>query len=318
MSLFPASVEIALAGIPRGYKSQVYLVDPVYGNDNAPGTKWNAPLKTVPVAYAKTVDGQNDTVCIIPNATQNNVLVALDWAHNYTHLVGLGANLPGLGQRARITSLTTAALLYTLDVQGSGCMFKNLNIQNECVANADSGAVIISGMRNYFENVFMSGMISSVPAARAGAYSVALQGPENYFLRCAIGVATIERTQASTELYISGANTKRNHFNQCKFTSQSVYATHSLVQIAAATQIWDMIFEDCLWHNLAMTGGGAGGNKINHALVDGATMFHQIMLRGKNEVIGCTQFTDVAAYMWSTEPAPAGAGAHIALNNLTT
>ena len=318
MSLFPASVEIALAGIPRGYKSQVYLVDPVYGNDSAPGTKWNAPLKTVLAGYNKLVDGRNDTLCITPSPTQNNLAASLDWTKSYAHMVGLGANLPGIGQRARITSLTTAALVYTIDFQGNACMFKNLNIQNECVANQNSGAAIVEGMRNYFENVFMSGMISSVPAARSGSYSVAVQGPENYFLKCAIGVATICRTQSNAELYLSGSNCKRNYFNDCKFTSQSVTAGKRLVEIAAATEIWDMTFENCLFHNFPMTAGGAAGSKIDHAIVDGATMTHQIIFKGKNEVVGCTAVADVVTYIWTTEPAPAGVGAHIALDNLST
>jgi len=205
-----------------------------------------------------------------------------------------------------------------LTLSGNGCIFKNLNIQNECVADVDSGALLLAGMRNYFKNCFISGMIHLTPAARAAAYSCTVTGPENFFDDCAIGVSTIERTAHNAELILAGSNCKRNHFRKTQFLSQSVDTGKVLVRIAAATEIWQMTFEDCTWWNLNMTSGGAAGSAIDHALEDGATMKHMIFLKGLNTALGCTQFTDVAASVWTHGAAVGGAVAPIALNNLTT
>jgi hypothetical protein len=320
MSLFPKSALLyeALVGIPRGPHSKVYIVDPQHGSDSNPGTTFEQPLLTLAAAEDKCVDNHNDVVLIVGGPTAVNLTAALAWDKSYTHLIGLTGDLPGVGQRARITSATDAAIGVTITLSGNGCIFKNLNIQNENVADADSGALLVSGMRNYFKNCFISGMLSLVPAARTAAYSCTVTGPENFFDDCAIGVSTILRAAANAELILSGLNCKRNHFRRCQFLSQSVTAGKVLVRIAAATEIWQMTFEDCTWWNLDMTSGGADGASIDHALEDGATMKHMIFLKGLNTGLGCTQFTDVATSVFTHGAAVGGAVAPIALNNLTT
>ena len=321
MGLFPrhAVYYEALTGLPRGPYSRVFLVDAQHGDDDNNGQSFEHPLLTLEAAEDLCVDNHNDVVAIIGGPTQLNLAAALTWDKSYTHLVGLTNDLPGVGQRARLTSATDAAIAAMLTVSGNGCIFKNLNIQNECVADADSGALVVSGMRNYFRNCFISGMIGSAPAARAAAYSATVTGPENYFDRCAIGVSTIERTAHNAELILSGSNCKRNHFRKTQFLSQSVDAGKVLVRIAASTELWQLNFEECIWSNLAMnSGAGAGGTKIDHAIEDGATMYHQIQFWGLNTAFGCTAFVDVATYAFTHGAAVGGAVAPIALNNLTT
>jgi hypothetical protein len=305
--------------LPMGPKSKTILVDPVNGSDSNTGMNLEQPLLTPATAEDMCIGGQNDAVLILGGASAMNLTGTLVWDKSYTHLIGLTGNLPGVGQRARITSAVTTAITEMLTLSGSGCIFKNLNIQNECSADADSGAMTISGMRNYLKNCFISGMIHTTPAARANAYSLKMTGPENYLDRCAIGVSTIERTSTNAELILSGSNCKRNHFRKTQFLSQSVTAGKVLVRIAAATELWQLNFEECIWSNLAMnSGAGAGGTKINHAIEDGATMYHQIQLWGLNTAFGCTQFVDVATYTFTHGAAVGGAVAPIALNNLTT
>jgi hypothetical protein len=319
MGLFPKQLEAVLAGMPWGPHSHAYIVDPQHGSDSNDGLRWSKPLLTLAAAENKCADNHNDVVLLVGGPTKNDLTEALTWDKSYTHLVGLTGDLPGVGQRGRITSATDAAIGVTITLSGNGCIFKNLNIQNENVADADSGALLVQGMRNYFKNCFISGMISSVPAARAAAYSMTVTGPENYFEDCAFGVATICRTAANAEVIFGpGNNVKRNHFRRCQFLSQSVTAGKVLARIAASTEIWQMTFEDCSWLNLDMTSGGADGASINHAIEDGATMHHQLFFKGLNTSIGCTQFIDVATYAWTHGAAVGGAVAPIALNNLTT
>jgi len=320
MGLFPKQALYfeALTGIPRGPHSHVYLVDAQHGSDSNNGLSFERPLLTLAAAEDLCVTNHNDVVAIIGGPTQLNLTANLAWDKSYTHLVGLTGDLPGVGQRARITSAADAAIVEMLTLSGNGCIFKNLNIQNECSANADSGAMSITGMRNYLKNCFISGMLHATPALRAAAYSLTVSGPENFFDDCAIGVSTIVRGAANAELILTGSNCKRNHFRKCQFLSQSVTAGKVLVRIAAATQIWQMTFEDCTWWNLDLTGGGADGASIDHALEDGATMHHHVFLKGLNTALGCTAFTDVAACVFTHGAAVGGAVAPIALNNLTT
>ena len=308
---------LVLNGIPRGPKSKVYFVDPTNGSDSNTGISFLSPLLTLPAAEDMCVANQNDAVLILGGPTALNLTANLAWDKSYTHLIGLTPDLPGVGQRARITSATTAAITEMLTLSGNSCIFKNLNIQNECVADADSGAMSITGMRNYFKNVFISGMISATPAARAAAYSLTLNGPENYFDRCAIGVQTINRTAANAELIIDGSNVKRNHFRKSKFLSQSVTAGKVIIRIKSTATVWSQIFEDCAWLNWSSAAGESGAS-INHAIEDGQTSFHQNVFLGSTIAVGCTQFVDVATFSWTPGAACGGAVAPIALNNLTT
>jgi hypothetical protein len=226
-------------------------------------------------------------------------------------------DLPGVGQRARITSAAGAAIVAMITLSGNGCIFKNLNIQNECSADADSGALVVSGMRNYFKNVFVSGMVHATPAARAAAYSMTLSGPENFFEDCAFGVQTTVRAAANAEVIITGSNVKRNHFRKCQFLSCSVTAGKVLVRIVAGSIVWSQIFEDCSFLNRNSAGGETGAF-IDHAIEDGMTGYHQNFFKGLNTALGCTQFVDVATFSWTHGAAVGGAVAPIALNNLTT
>ena len=122
MGLYPKSLNelVALMGIPQGPYSKVYAVDAQHGNDNNPGTSLKAPLLTLEAAEDLTVDNHNDAVVIVGGPTQNNLAAALVWDKSYTHLIGLTGDLPGVGQRARLTSLTTAAIVALITLSGSG------------------------------------------------------------------------------------------------------------------------------------------------------------------------------------------------------
>jgi hypothetical protein len=301
---------LVLTGIPRGPKSKVYCVDPINGSDSNVGTSWKAPLKTLLAAEDKCVGNQHDTVLFISGANADNPTAAIGWDKSYTHLIGLSSDVYGVGQRCRVVALNATALTVPITFSGNGCIIKNMQFNNELSTGA-SGCAIVSGSRNYFENCFF--MTPSSPTAASYALKVE-GGSENVFLRCTIGQFTNPRSNASYSLWITGSSL-RNKFVKCEFLCWSTVTTHVLVKIATDVTSEGFVtqFEDCLFDNLN------GGNALAHAIVDGATeTHHQIVLRGKNEFIGCTQVVDVATYTWSTEPAPAGVGAHIALDNLTT
>lgn len=316
MSLFPkaATYYQALIGIPRGPNSNVYVVDPQSGSDSNPGTTFEQPLATIAAAYALCTANQNDVVLLVGGPTANALAAALDWAKAYTHLIGLSADLPGVGQRARVTGSASADLTYLIDFQGAGCIVKNVQFFNGADADADSGAVIVSGGRCYFENCFFAGMGHATPAARAGSYSLKVTGDECTFKRCSIGLATIVRSAANTELLLSG-ECNREKFIDCEFISWSVTAGKFLVKLDSTAVPYTLQFENCLFNNLN-SNNGASGTALSNAISDGATPMHHIILRGDNMLVGVTGWADVVTYIYSAAPVP-NAGYGVSVNPTT-
>jgi hypothetical protein len=306
MGLYPAALESMVAAAVGGPFSNVVVLDPVNGLDTNSGNSLEKPVKTLAAAWAKVTDNQNDVIAIVGTATPVDVAAAFNWTKNYTHLIGLTANLPGVGQRARVRGTAAIHPVYVMTISGNGCIFKNINFQNESAADVANGAVVVTGSRNYFENCFISGMMDATPAARTDSYSLTLSGDaeENVFKRCSIGLQTVIRTAANAELIFGTGTQYRNKFIQCEFLSWSVTAGKLLVKYAAGSVPWVTQFEDCLFDNLDMSAGGADGASIDNAFGDSSTAKHQVILRGNSCFVGCTGVADTVTNIYSASPAP--------------
>lgn len=316
MGLFPKAMSeyLALTGIPRGPNSKVYIVDPAHGSDSNMGTTFQAPLASVAAAFAKCVAGQHDVVLFLSGNTADNPTAAIKWDKNYTHLIGLGGDLAGVGQRCRIVGTAAKDLSYIIDFQGSGCIVKNIQFFQGNDAAADHGAVIVSGGRNYFENCFFAGMGHATGAGRAGCYSLKLTGDECTFRRCSIGLAAMARTANNTELWMTG-ECNRNKFIDCEFISWSVTAGKLLVKLDGDAVPYTLQFENCLFNNLNSDDGSAGA-KLTNAISDAASPFHQIILRGDCPLVGVTGYADTVTYIFGAGPVP-NAGYGVAINPTT-
>lgn len=303
MGLFPRNLAeyVALQGIPVGPYSNIYIVDPVNGSDSNPGTSFKQPLLTLAAAYAKCTDAQHDTILLLSGATALTPTAALDWSKNYTHLIGLSGPLPGVGQRCRIVGTAGNDLAYIVDFQGSGCIVKNIQFYQGNDAASDSGAVIVSGSRNYFENCFFAGMGHATAAARAGSYSLKLTGAENCFERCTVGLATQCRTAANTELWMTG-ECNRNQFRSCDIVSWSVTAGKFLVVLDSSAVPYTLTFRDCIFSNLN-SNNGASGTVLTDAISDAATPMHHIYLHNCLGE-GFTGWADTVTYIFSANAAP--------------
>lgn len=271
MGLFPkaATYYQALIGIPRGPNSNVFVVDPQVGSDTNPGTTFEKPLATLAAAYALCTTNQNDVVLLVGGPTGNALSASLDWAKSYTHLVGLSGDIPGVGQRARVTGSAAADLTYLIDFQGNGCIVKNVQFFNGADADADAGAVIVSGSDNHFSNVFFAGMGHATPAARAGSYSLKVTGSENAFERFTVGLDTIVRAAANAELIVSGG---RNRFFDGELRSNSVTAGKFLVTIDNSADMRDVQFNNVLFFNYS-TNWATGITDAINIPAGGSTVF---------------------------------------------
>ena len=300
MGLFPKNLNeyVASMGIPRGPLSKVFLVDPVNGSASNTGTSWQSPLLDIEAAYALCTADRHDCVLFLSGATADNPAASITWSKSYTHLVGLSSDVYGVGQRSRVVALAATALSPVITFSGNGCIIKNMQFNNEKAAGAASGVAIITGQRNYFENVFFM----CPTATDANSYSVKLSGGENVFYHCTFGQHTLVRSAASFTLWVhlGDGDNQRNKFIGCDFLSWSSSTDHVLVKVATdlTTDTFTMFFEDCLFCNLI-----SGAGTLTAAIVDGATdAGHRIVMKGKgNTIVGCTAVANPLTYVYTAE-----------------
>jgi len=285
-----------LTDIPQGPKSKTYLVDPVNGSDSNTGVNLEQPLKTLEAAEALCVGDQHDAVLFLSGDTADNPAASIDWDKDYVHLIGLSSGVYGLGQRCRVVALAATGLSPVISFKSNGCIVKNIQFNNEKAAGAAAGVAIVTGQRNYFENVFFM----APTATDAASYSLKMAGAENVFKHCAIGQYTNFRSAASYGLWLhkgAGASVSRNLFDECMFLAWSGGTpsthVHVLVDADIATVPWMTIFKDCLFAN-----NYGGGTIQAQAIDDNSTATgHQVLLWGKNSFNGCTVVADALTYI---------------------
>lgn len=296
MGLFPRNLNeyVAGMGIPRGPKSKAFIYDPVNGSDSNPGTSWQAPLKTIEAAYALCTANQHDVVLALAGATACNPAASVTWAKDYTHLIGVGSYLPGVGQRSRVVMAAATAVTPVITFSGDGCIVKNMQFNQEKATGAASGVVIVTGHRNYFENVFFMAPTSQT----AASYSLKVGGTENAFKRCTIGQHTNVRNAGTRGLwlYVGDDDCQRNKFIDCEFLSWATAGgtahVHVYVDVDIDVEVYTAFFENCLFDNI-------GAATLAVAIDDNcAETDHQIILRGRNNCFaGATAVADPLTYV---------------------
>lgn len=302
----------ALGGLFAGIRGNVYFVDPTNGNDGSDGTTPQSAKATLLAAYNLTTANQNDVVFFLGGPTGDSPTSAVTWSKSYTHLVGISGNLPGMGQRCRVVNSAANDLSVLFTLSGNGCIIKNIQFFDGKDAAADGACVLVSGSRNYFENVFVAGMgdgTAGAPATRAGSYSLKVSGAENCFVDCTIGLDTIDRTAANNELIVSGI---RNSFIHCQFRSESTTAGKFLVKIDnSGGDLRDTIFDECLFYNYT-SNWATGITDAFDMPAGGAT--HNVILRGNCQIVGVgTGWADTVTHIYGAGAVPnAGYGISIA------
>lgn len=299
----------ALAGVPFGPKAKYYFVDPTNGSDGNDGTSPLLAKATVQAAEDLCVSGQNDVVFLIAGASASAITASITWDKSYTHLIGVGCELPGMGQRCRVTGSASVDATSVITVSGSGCIFRNLQIYNGADADAIAAAVVVSGDRNHFQNVYFAGMQHATPAAKAGNYVLSVSGSENCFDNCTIGASTVKRAEANYPLVVSGGN---NTFRSCWVNSWCETATAFMVKIDNASGDMRLNrFVDCLFYNYRENWGTAITDCFDMP-ASGAT--HDVLIQNCM-MYGCTGWADTVTHLIHNQAAPAnGGGVGIAIN----
>lgn len=288
--------------LPGLYARNVFWCDPTNGSDDNNGKNRARAKATLKAAYDLCADAKHDVVFFIAGASAWNPTVAFDWAKSYTHLIGVGSPLPGMGQRCRIvnTGANDLAILFTLS--GSGCIIANLQLFDGKDSAANGAALLVSGNRNYLRNVFVAGMgdaTASGPATRAASYSAKVTGAENCFEDCTFGLDTIARTAANAELIVAGAH---NRFKHCDIRSYSTTAGKFLVKIDNTADLRDTIFDACLFLNYTPNWVTGITDAFN---IPATGPTYNIILRGNCQLVGVgTGWADVVTHIYGAGPAP--------------
>ncbi len=278
MGLYPRAITEYLSSlaIPRGPNSNIYLVDPANGNDNALGDRWTKPLATIGEALDRCTANQHDVVLYLAGASGITLSEALEWDKNYTHLIGMCAPT-NVAQRARIfqedDDLDLAPLV---DISASGCIFQNLYIF-QGPDDADSNInVSVSGGRNYFRNVHFAGGGHDSVAVDGGA-SLLLDGAEEcLFERCTVGLDTVAAATGFVNLLVDG-DAKRCIFDDCLFSLYSGHAGAAFVEVVDSAGFDRyLLFRRCLFLNSSSEGAKfpagafvipAGMGSVTHRIV---------------------------------------------------
>lgn len=224
--------------VPPGLSNGVYFVDGTNGADSNDGFTPLTALKSLDVAFGKCYGGYNEIIYALGSASSINFSSAitsgstgLAWNKDYVHLIGLGTP-SAIGQRAHISN-GASTKLYTplITVSGNGCTFQNVEFFNGG-NHATQAAVclLVTGDRTTFINCQISGGGHATAAGNAAMRSLVIgsaTGPiaadECFFLHCYIGLDTIARTAATSEIEVLGGSA-RVKFEDCDF---SCYATGS-------------------------------------------------------------------------------------------
>lgn len=249
MSLFPRAAESALANVPRSKGSKVFVVDYVNGSDSNPGTKWDAPLKTVAAAYALCTTLKNDSVLVVGNGTANLQTAAITWGKDYTHLIGLTAQA-AYAPRAVVQCPAAMATTPFVTFTASGCIVSNVTFWHTSTNAASLVNVAVSGAYNQFSGVHFAGALGANNAS--GARSLVLTGATcigNLFKDCVIGDDTTALVTGAADMAFISAPS-RNRFDDCTFRHQAnATTTTSIICALAADMGRGNLFRRCLFEN---------------------------------------------------------------------
>lgn len=224
------------AGIP--FTGKYFFVKPSTGSDAQSGTTPTDAFKTLAFALSKCTAGANDVVYLISESntaslTTDYQSVALDWNKDAVHLIGIN-NAPMIGQRSRISNLSTATAIVNglFIVSANNCYISGIEVfqgQGGTNPTGASIAVKVSGDRNHFVNCQFSG-IGHSELDDATSRSLLVSGSENVFDSCYTGLDTIIRATATAEVEISAG--ARNTFNDCQFETYTSLSTFKMVTVA--------------------------------------------------------------------------------------
>lgn len=245
---FGTPLPITMVGPTQG---NYYFVKPHSGNDGNNGRSPSQAVATLAQALSLATAGQNDVVFLMAESntaanTTDYQSVALDWNKDGVHLIGVNDGSM-IGQRSRISNLSTATAIVggLFIVSANNCLIANIEVyqgQGGTNPTGASIAVTVSGQRNRFVNCQISG-IGHSELDDATSRSLSVTGAENIFQHCYIGLDTVIRATATSEVSCA---TARNIFEDCFIESYTSLSTFKALTVVTSTVGRFVMVKNCL------------------------------------------------------------------------
>jgi len=242
-------------GVPMS-QGRVIFLKPSSGDDGKTGKTPDQAVKTYSQALSLVTADKQDT--IVAFAESNSAASTTDYQSSTLTISKdgtriLGQNAGGVfAMRSRIAQLSTATGVSPLvTISCDNGVFANLHVFHGVGDATSKIAVRVSGDRNYFFRCHFAG-IGHATMDVAGAASLSLQGAENLFEECVIGLDTIARgTAANSEILLdgSGNSAARNVFRRCIIPTNAEANTHQFLIANSSSMDRVLIFEDCIFYN---------------------------------------------------------------------
>lgn len=276
--------------VPVSFTGKAWFVKPATGSDGNSGRSPVRAFKTL--AKALTVGAFGDVVYLIAEAntaasTTDYQSTSLVWNVDGLHLIGVNAG-GMIGQRSRIAQLSSVKDIAKLvSVTANNCLIKNVEIYQGVASgtSAVSMALGVSGTRNVFENCQISG-IGDSSMDDAGARSLFINGSENTFRHCYIGLDTVIRGTALCEVEIlgtAGSEIARTVFEDCMISSWTSLSTFKAVKATYIDRF--AMFKNCVFQAAQNASGAvAPTGAILNTTPNGNIVFHGSAVYGYADV----------------------------------
>jgi hypothetical protein len=244
-----------------GGSGTVFFVDPANGNDENSGKRPDDALDTVGQAYSMCTDKQGDVIYYLndgnTSGSSREATIPITWSKDNTHLVGL-CSPTMVSQRCRITPVVGGALTANpvISLTGHGCVIANVAIQHwGSTDSIASRGLDVTGNRNVIYNCHIAG-ICHAHAGDEAAEDLRVNGSENLFERCTVGLDTIARgaNNASANVRFGDGSSNymatRNVFKDCIFPMYADDTEPVFIKYTGAfdVQRWNL-FQGCTFVN---------------------------------------------------------------------
>ncbi len=267
----------------------VYFVHPANAaaaDGFAPGDPLK-PRLTVSTCQTSMVANQNDVAVLIGNgsAADTNVVAEsaeITWSKDLTHIIS--GQMERVSHRASIRSSATSITI-SMTQAGDGCVFANFHMLNQATAAANR-VLVITGQRNSYYNLHLAAGLNQTGADQADMTDILMPTGGNgecYFENCTIGLDTVNRAGASSNILFTASGTStRNEFRGCRFISVCDATGFIPVSIPSLGIDRYLIFDNCIFTSAgAFSGGSTPAQALSiNASIGGVVIWKQSIAVG--------------------------------------
>ncbi len=233
------------------------------GSDGHSGKRPDRSVKTWGQAQTNIAADKNGVIYFVAESNSagstNIVLPAAStftFSKNGVKVQGINQN-GIIGHRSRVTiaaDATNVTPMITWSASNSSCANVHF-IYAEADAD-DKGCFNVTGERNYFYRCHFAGIGSDTQDV-ADAYSLKIDGDENLFEQCVIGLDTIKRGTGDNSELVMATQATRNVFKDCIFLTYAEATGHQFAKIPANSIDRFLLFDNCKFINSGLHGGTA-------------------------------------------------------------